>query len=55
MDYMLPRFSDIPPMACLAKAVEDAIAHLGGVSTESHLAPEHVLRAIRSGGERSPQ
>ena len=76
MDYMLPRFSDIPPleighvecptpftalgakgmgeggaippMACIASAVEDAIYHLGGRIRDSHLTPELVLRAIRS-------
>src|SRR5205823_11866335 len=74
MNYMLPRFTDIPPleiahvecptpfsplgakgmgeggsippMACIANAVEDAIAHLGGRIRDAHLAPETVLKAI---------
>ncbi|HZT07637.1 MAG TPA: xanthine dehydrogenase family protein molybdopterin-binding subunit [Chloroflexota bacterium] len=77
MDYLLPRFTDIPeldlahvecptpfsplgakgmgeggsipPMACIAAAVEDAILHLGARIRDSHLSPETVLRAIRSG------
>jgi 2-furoyl-CoA dehydrogenase large subunit len=76
MDYILPRFTDIPPLqlghietptpfselgskgmgesgtipppACIANAVEDAIWHLGGRITESHLSPEVVLRAIQT-------
>jgi carbon-monoxide dehydrogenase large subunit len=80
MDYILPRFTDIPPLelghietptpftelgakgmgesgtipppACIANAVEDAIWHLGGRITESHLSPEAVLRAIRDGATR---
>jgi 2-furoyl-CoA dehydrogenase large subunit len=75
MDYMLPRFTDIPPleighiecptpfsplgakgmgeggsippMACIANAVEDAIWHLGGRIVDSHLTPETVLRSLR--------
>ncbi|MBM2811381.1 MAG: carbon monoxide dehydrogenase, partial [Chloroflexi bacterium] len=77
MDYLLPRFSDIPPLeiahvecptpftelgakgmaetgsippiACIASAVEDAIYHLGGRIVDSHLTPELVLSAIRNG------
>lgn len=37
----------IPPVACIANAVEDAIYHLGGRITDSHLTPELVLRATR--------
>ena len=37
----------IPPIACIASAVEDAIYHLGGRITDSHLTPERVLQAIR--------
>lgn len=76
MDYLMPRFTDIPPLAlghvecptpfsplgakgmgeggviaapaCIANAVEDAIAHLGGRIRDSHLTPETVLRAMRS-------
>jgi CO/xanthine dehydrogenase Mo-binding subunit len=75
MDYLLPRFTDIPPlglahvecptpfsplgakgmgeggaippMACIANAVEDAIYHAGGRIRDSHLTPETVLRALR--------
>jgi carbon-monoxide dehydrogenase large subunit len=77
MDYLPPRFSDIPPLemghvecptpfsplgakgmgeggsiptpVCIANAVEDAIWHLGGRIRHGHLAPEHVLTAIRAG------
>jgi CO/xanthine dehydrogenase Mo-binding subunit len=77
MDYILPRFTDIPPLAlghvesptpfselgakgmgesgtipppaCIANAVEDAIWHLGGRIHESHLSPEVVLNALRMG------
>ena len=76
MDYLPPRFSDIPPLqmghvecptpfsplgakgmgeggaiptpTCIANAVEDAIAHLGGRLDDSHLTPERVLAAIRA-------
>jgi len=37
----------IPPMACIANAVEDAVYHLGGRIVDSHLTPEIVLRAVR--------
>ncbi|MBM2812823.1 MAG: aldehyde oxidase, partial [Chloroflexi bacterium] len=40
-----------PPPACIANAVEDAIYHLGGRITDSHLTPETVLRALRGGRE----
>jgi len=80
MDYLLPKFSDIPPlelahvecptpftplgakgvgeggaippMACIANAVEDAIWFLGGRITDSHLTPETVLKAMKSPGEQ---
>ncbi len=76
MDYLLPKFSDIPPlalghvecptpftplgakgvgeggaippMACIANAVEDAIWHLGGRITDSHLPPELVRTAMHA-------
>jgi carbon-monoxide dehydrogenase large subunit len=76
MDYLLPRFSDIPPfdighvecptpysplgskgvgeggsippMGCVANAVEDAIHHLGGRIVDSHMPPELVLRAMQA-------
>jgi CO/xanthine dehydrogenase Mo-binding subunit len=38
----------IAPPACIANAVEDAIAHLGGRITDSHLSPELVLAAMRA-------
>jgi CO/xanthine dehydrogenase Mo-binding subunit len=81
MDYLLPRFADVPPLeiahvecptpfgplgakgmgeggaipppACIANAVEDAIAHLGGKIRDSHLAPATVLRAIREGRQQA--
>jgi 2-furoyl-CoA dehydrogenase large subunit len=81
MDYLLPRFTDIPPLdlahiecptpftalgakgmgeggsipppACIANAVEDAIWHAGGRIVDSHLTPETVLRALRGGAGRS--
>jgi CO/xanthine dehydrogenase Mo-binding subunit len=36
-------------LGCIANAVEDAIYHLGGRIHDSHLAPETVLRGIRTG------
>jgi aerobic carbon-monoxide dehydrogenase large subunit len=46
----------IPPTACIANAVEDAIYHLGGRIRDSHLTPETVLRAIQAGRDgREPQ
>ncbi len=43
----------ITPPACIANAVEDAIAHLGGRIMDSHLSPETVLTAIHQAGARS--
>ncbi|MBM2809791.1 MAG: Ald Xan dh protein [Chloroflexi bacterium] len=37
----------IPPVACIANAVEDALYHLGGRIMDSHLTPELVLRAAQ--------
>jgi CO/xanthine dehydrogenase Mo-binding subunit len=82
MDYLMPRFTDIPPLAighvesptpytplgakgmgesatipppaCLANAVEDAIAHLGGRVRDSHLSPEVVRAAITAARASTP-